>query len=85
MNGNGPCSDSDPLPPCACACAAAGIAAFGCMRALNTLLESVASRPEVFVALEEILCPLMHTMISTNGQDIFEEVRACRHAAMPPD
>ncbi|KAG2439798.1 hypothetical protein HYH02_010433 [Chlamydomonas schloesseri] len=52
----------------------AGIAAFGCMRALNTLLESCSEAPALVGALEEVLYPLLHRMLSTEGQDIFEEV-----------
>jgi hypothetical protein len=53
---------------------AAGIAAYGCIKALNTLLESVASLKPLFPALEELLFPIMQKNISTDGQDIFEEV-----------
>ncbi|EFJ51590.1 hypothetical protein VOLCADRAFT_79706 [Volvox carteri f. nagariensis] len=52
----------------------AGIAAFGCMRALNTLLESCSDQPALVASLEEVLYPLMHRMLSTEGQDVFEEV-----------
>ena len=43
------------------------------MKALNTLLSCVSSLPELFPTLEELLFPLMQKMISTEGQDIFEE------------
>ncbi|GLC37117.1 hypothetical protein PLESTB_000981600 [Pleodorina starrii] len=52
----------------------AGIAAFGCMRALNTLLESCSEQPALVASLEEVLYPLLHKMLSTEGQDVFEEV-----------
>ncbi|KXZ43736.1 hypothetical protein GPECTOR_81g184 [Gonium pectorale] len=52
----------------------AGIAAFGCMRALNMLLESCSEQPALVAALEEVLFPLLHRMLSTEGQDVFEEV-----------
>jgi hypothetical protein len=58
-----------PLP-----CHAAGIAAYGCIKALNTLLESVSSLKHLFPSLEELLFPLMQKNISTDGQDVFEEV-----------
>lgn len=44
------------------------------MRALNTVLSSVAGLPALFPALEDVLFPIMEKMISTDGQDIFEEV-----------
>ena len=57
-----------PLP------SSAGMAAYGCIRAINTLLSGVSSLPELFPMLEELLFPIMHKMISTEGQDSFEEV-----------
>ncbi len=56
-------------------CPAAGIAAFGCMRALNTLLESCSESAPLLGAMEEVLSPLLTRMLSTEGQDVFEEVR----------
>lgn len=53
---------------------AAGIAAFGCMRALNTLLESCSESAPLLGAMEEVLSPLLTRMLSTEGQDVFEEV-----------
>lgn len=50
------------------------IAAYGVLRALCTVVESVASLPELMPALEEVLFPLLHRYTSTEGQDIFEEV-----------
>lgn len=55
-------------------CPAAGIAAFGCMRALNTLLESCSESAPLLGAMEEVLSPLLTRMLSTEGQDVFEEV-----------
>ena len=49
------------------------------MKALNTLLSCVSSLPELFPTLEELLFPLMQKMISTEGQDIFEEVNRGMH------
>lgn len=62
-----PVLPSCPLPP-------AGMAAYGCIKALNTLLSSVSGLPELLPTLEEILFPIMQKMISTTGQDVFEEV-----------
>lgn len=53
----------------------AGIAAYGCLRAINTLLESVAGLgQQLYPVLEETLYPLMHKLISSDGQDVIEEV-----------
>lgn len=48
------------------------------MRALNTLLESCSEQPQLVAALEEVLFPLLHRMLSTEGQDVFEEVGGTR-------
>ena len=45
------------------------------MRALNTLLESCCEQPALMGQMEELLYPLMQRMLTTEGQDIFEEVR----------
>ncbi|BDA47636.1 Importin-7 [Coccomyxa sp. Obi] len=50
------------------------MAAYGCMRALSTVLDSVSSMPALFPQLEAILFPVMHRLCSTDGQDVFEEV-----------
>ncbi len=60
--------------PCLFAPCTAGIAAYGCIKALNTLLESVSSLKHLFFDLEELLFPLMKANISTDGQEVFEEV-----------
>ncbi|GAX74708.1 hypothetical protein CEUSTIGMA_g2156.t1 [Chlamydomonas eustigma] len=52
----------------------AAMAAYGCIKAINTLLSSVSSLSELHLPLEEILFPVMQKMISTEGQDIFEDV-----------
>ena len=54
------------------------LAAYGCIKALNTLLGSVSSVPELYPALEDILFPIMQKMISTDGQDLFDEVSCMR-------
>lgn len=50
------------------------LAAFGCLRALGTVLESVSRLPQMFPQLEEILFPIMQAMCSEDGQDVFEEI-----------
>ena len=50
------------------------MAAYGCMRALSTVLDSVSSMPALFPHLEAILFPVMQRLVSTDGQDVFEEV-----------
>ena len=50
------------------------LAAVSSLRAICTILESVSNIPQMFPELEPILCPIMHKMISTDGQDVFEEV-----------
>eukprot|EP00798_Chlamydomonas_sp_ICE-L_P030404 gene30404-35409_t len=50
------------------------IAAYGCLKALNTLLESVNTLGELYPVLEESLFPIMQRFLSTDGQDVFEEV-----------
>lgn len=57
-------------------CPAAGLAAYGCLRAINTLLESVSGLgPELFPSLEAALYPMLYKLISSEGQDVMEEVR----------
>lgn len=50
------------------------MAAYGCMRALSTVLDSVSSMPQLFPQLEAILFPVMQRLVGTDGQDVFEEV-----------
>lgn len=50
------------------------LAAYGVLRALSTVLESVCSLPELYPQLEDILFPLLQRYTSTEGQDIFEEI-----------
>lgn len=50
------------------------IAAYGCIKALSTLLDSISNLHHLFPPLEEILFPLMQKLISTEGQDVFEDV-----------
>jgi hypothetical protein len=54
---------------------AASIAAYGCLRAINTLMESVAGLgAQLYPAFEEALLPMLQKYISSDGQDIIEEV-----------
>ncbi|XP_059632843.1 importin beta-like SAD2 [Cornus florida] len=50
------------------------LAAVGCLRAISTILESVSRLPHLFVLLEPILLPIMRRMLTTDGQEVFEEV-----------
>lgn len=50
------------------------LAAVGCLRAISTILESVSSLPELFVHIEPTLLPIMRRMLTTDGQEVFEEV-----------
>ncbi|GAB2272657.1 secondary alcohol dehydrogenase (SADH2) [Dionaea muscipula] len=50
------------------------LAAVGCLRAISTILESVHRLPHLFVRIEPILLPIMRRMLTTDGQEVFEEV-----------
>nr|XP_017226651.1 PREDICTED: importin beta-like SAD2 isoform X2 [Daucus carota subsp. sativus] len=50
------------------------LAAVGCLRAISTILESVSSLPQLFVSIEPTLLPIMRRMLTTDGQEVFEEV-----------
>ncbi|KAJ7957326.1 importin beta-like SAD2 [Quillaja saponaria] len=50
------------------------LAAVGCLRAISTILESVSRLPHLFVQVEPTLLPIMHRMLTTDGQEVFEEV-----------
>ncbi|GAB2226832.1 hypothetical protein Droror1_Dr00008623 [Drosera rotundifolia] len=50
------------------------LAAVGCLRAISTILESVSRLPHLFVHIEPILLPIMRRMLTTDGQEVFEEV-----------
>jgi hypothetical protein len=50
------------------------MAAFGCIRTLNALLDSVSTLTELLPQLEDALFPIMFEMTSSRGQDVFEEV-----------
>ncbi|KAL3621644.1 secondary alcohol dehydrogenase (SADH2) [Castilleja foliolosa] len=50
------------------------LAAVGCLRAISTILESVSRLPDLFVHVEPTLLPIMCRMLTTDGQEVFEEV-----------
>ncbi|KAJ1696994.1 hypothetical protein LUZ63_005506 [Rhynchospora breviuscula] len=50
------------------------LAAVGCLRAISTILESVSSLPHLFGQVEPTLMPIMRRMLSSDGQDVYEEV-----------
>ncbi|KAK4483373.1 hypothetical protein RD792_010559 [Penstemon davidsonii] len=50
------------------------LAAVGCLRAISTILESVSRLPHLFVHIEPTLLPIMQRMLTTDGQEVFEEV-----------
>ncbi|KAJ6763508.1 IMPORTIN-7 8 11 [Salix purpurea] len=50
------------------------LAAVGCLRAISTILESVSRLPDLFVQIEPTLLPIMRRMLTTDGQEVFEEV-----------
>ncbi|XP_009796056.1 importin beta-like SAD2 [Nicotiana sylvestris] len=50
------------------------LAAVGCLRAISTILESVSRLPHLFIHIEPTLLPIMRRMLTTDGQEVFEEV-----------
>ncbi|VFQ64844.1 unnamed protein product [Cuscuta campestris] len=50
------------------------LAAVGCLRAISTILESVNRLPHLFEHIEPILLPIMRRMLTTEGQEVYEEV-----------
>ncbi|XP_076945680.1 importin beta-like SAD2 [Bidens hawaiensis] len=50
------------------------LAAVGCLRAISTILESVSQLPHLFAHFEPTLLPIMRRMLTTDGQEVFEEV-----------
>lgn len=53
---------------------AAAVAAYGCLKALNTLLDAVAEMKQLLPTLEELIFPIMSKCISSDGQDVLEDV-----------
>eukprot|EP00879_Flechtneria_rotunda_P022091 GHRR01023309.1.p1 GENE.GHRR01023309.1~~GHRR01023309.1.p1 ORF type:complete len:1020 (+),score=395.54 GHRR01023309.1:417-3476(+) len=52
----------------------AAVAAYGCLKALNTLLDGVAEMKHLLPVLEEDIFPIMVKCISSDGQDVLEDV-----------
>ncbi|KQJ82085.1 importin beta-like SAD2 isoform X2 [Brachypodium distachyon] len=50
------------------------LAAVGCLRALSTILESVSNLPHLFIQIESTLLPILRRMLTSDGQDVYEEV-----------
>ncbi|GJM85010.1 hypothetical protein PR202_ga00737 [Eleusine coracana subsp. coracana] len=50
------------------------LAAVGCLRAISTILESISSLPHLFIRIEPTLLPIMRRMLTSDGQDVYEEV-----------
>ncbi|XP_047062820.1 importin beta-like SAD2 [Lolium rigidum] len=50
------------------------LAAVGCLRAISTILESVSSLPHLFIQIEPTLLPILRRMLTSDGQDVYEEV-----------
>ncbi|XP_066331549.1 importin beta-like SAD2 [Miscanthus floridulus] len=50
------------------------LAAVGCLRAISTILESISSLPHLFMQIEPTLLPIMRRMLTSDGQDVYEEV-----------
>ncbi|CAN8285361.1 unnamed protein product [Cochlearia groenlandica] len=50
------------------------LAAVGCLRAISTILESVSTLPQLFIEIEPTILPIMQKMMTTDGQEVFEEV-----------
>uniref|UniRef100_A0A0E0P7G2 Importin N-terminal domain-containing protein n=1 Tax=Oryza rufipogon TaxID=4529 RepID=A0A0E0P7G2_ORYRU len=50
------------------------LAAVGCLRAISTILESISSLPHLFPQIELTLLPILRRMLTSDGQDVYEEV-----------
>ncbi|XP_047062932.1 importin beta-like SAD2 [Lolium rigidum] len=50
------------------------LAAVGCLRAISTILESISSLPHLFIQIEPTLLPILRRMLTSDGQDVYEEV-----------
>lgn len=50
------------------------LAAVGCLRAISTILESISSLPHLFIQIESTLLPILRKMLTSDGQDVYEEV-----------
>ncbi|KAL9269091.1 Importin beta-like SAD2-like protein [Drosera capensis] len=50
------------------------LAAVGCLRAISTILESMSKLSHLFVNIEPIIFPILQRMLTTDGQEVLEEV-----------
>ncbi|KAL9268847.1 Importin beta-like SAD2-like protein [Drosera capensis] len=50
------------------------LAAVGCLRAISMILESVSKLSHLFVNIEPIIFPILQRMLTTDGQEVLEEV-----------
>eukprot|EP00884_Botryococcus_braunii_P004058 jgi/Botrbrau1/13653/Bobra.0292s0003.1 len=51
-----------------------GMAMYGCLRALSSVLDCVSRMEAIFPQLEALLFPIMQRFCSTEGDEVFEEV-----------
>lgn len=50
------------------------LAAYGCMRAMSTVIEAVSSRPQLLPPIEEVFYPVLGSMLGGSfGDDLLEE------------
>jgi len=50
------------------------LACLGCLRTVATVLDAVSAQPSLYPQLEAHLMPLLQRMLSSEGQDVYEEV-----------
>lgn len=50
------------------------LCAFGCLRAMNALIESVRKSPALYRSLEEMFFPVIDDVIAKENQELFEDV-----------
>ncbi|GBG85770.1 hypothetical protein CBR_g40497 [Chara braunii] len=50
------------------------LAAVGCLQAISAILESIGSLPHLFPQLEPTLLPILKKMLTTDGEEVYEEV-----------
>lgn len=56
------------------------LAAAGCLRAISTILNSVASIPQLYPQMEPCLVPILHRMMSSEGEGthLLVPMRRCK-------
>lgn len=52
------------------------IQAYGVLRAISTVMESIASSPHLFPEIEMLLWPVLERYVSSEGEEVFEELMA---------